>query len=163
MVSKTLEELDAAAQSALLKAAEAKDAADRSRAEAEARRQERLEAFDRQRLAEWDRQPLEKAAREAKQRLTQAIEADPTWQALVGVIVAQSRLYQRFHEASGLSATYGRGPFTQHPPQVDEPIFETLAQVAERIASQRVADEMDARDRERQAAGEGPTTPEEKR
>ena len=79
------------------------------------------------------------------------------------MIAAQSRLYQRFHEASGLSATYGRGVFTQHAPRVDEPTFEALAQIAERIASERVADEMDTRDRERLAAGEGPTTPQEKR
>jgi len=162
VVSKSLQELDAAAQTAILKAAEAKDAADRSRAEAEARRQERLEAHDRKVLADWDRQPLERDVLLAKRRLAQAIEADPTWQAIIDVIAAQSRLYQLFHEASGLSATYDRGPFTQHPPRVDEPGFDALAQIAERIASERVADEMDARDQERQAAGEGPTTPQEK-
>ena len=153
-MSKSLQELDAAAQTAILKAAEAKDAADRTRAQAEAERQTRLEAHDRKVLADWDRQPLEKDVLSAKRRLSQAIEADPTWQALVDVIAAQSRLYQRFHEASGLSATYGRGVFTQHPPRVDEPSFDTLAQVAERIASQRVADEMDARDQARTAVGE---------
>lgn len=162
-MNKTLEELDQAANDALVKAAQAKQAADRSRAESEARRQERLEAFDRQRLAEWDRLPLEKEVLSARRRLAQAVEADPVWQALVDLIAAQSRLYQRFHEASGLSARYGRGPFTQHPPIVEEPTFQALAQVAERIAGQRVAAEMDTRDRERQAAGEGPTTPEEKR
>ncbi len=154
-MTKTLEELDAAAQAAIVKAAQAKDAADRSRAQAEAARQERIEAHDRKVLDEWDRQPLEKDVLSAKRRLAQAIEADPVWQAFVDVIAAQSRLYQRFHEASGLSAAYGRGSFTQHPPHIDQPSFDTLAQVAERIASERVAAEMDARDRERQAAGEG--------
>lgn len=163
MVSKTLEELDQAAQTAILKAAEAKNAADRSRAEAEAQRQERLEAFDRQRLAEWDRQRLEKDVLSAKRRLAQAIEADPTWGAVIDLIAAQQRLYQLYHQASGDSARFGRGPFGQSPPVVQEPTFDALAQIAERIAAQRVADEMDARDRERAAAGEGPTTPEEKR
>jgi len=161
-VSKSLQELDAAAQTAILKAAEAKDAADRTRAQAEAERQTRLEAHDRKVLADWDRTPLENAARAAKQRLAAAIQADPVWMALIDVIAAQSRAYQRYHQASGLSARYGRGPFTQHPPQVEEPTFQALAQIAERIASERVADEMDARDQERQAAGEGPTTPQEK-
>lgn len=157
MVSKSLEELDQAAQAAILKAAEAKNAADRSRAQAEARRQERLEAFDRQRLAEWDRQPLERAVTAARQRLAQAIEADPTWGAIVDVIAAQSRLYQRFHEASGLSATYGRGVFPNAPGVVQAISFDTLAQVADRVAAERVAGEMDARDRERLAAGESTT------
>lgn len=148
------EQLDAAAAQALQRAAEAKNNADRARAEAEQRRQERLDDYDRARLALYNGQQLERDVTEARLRLAAAVRADTFWQAVIDVLAAQHRRYQLWHEASGDSARFGRGPFQQSPPVVAELGFDQLAQIADQAAADVVADELAARDAAREAAAE---------
>lgn len=147
------EQLDAAAARALQRAAEAKNN-DRARAEAEQRRQERLDDYDRARLALYNGQQLERDVTEARLRLAAAVRADTFWQAVIDVLAAQHRRYQLWHEASGDSARFGRGPFQQSPPVVAELGFDQLAQIADQAAADVVADELAARDAAREAAAE---------
>jgi len=86
----TVEQLTAAAQDAMAKAAAARDAADQARAEAEGRRQARRADIDRRWLAEYDPQALHRAVTAARLQLVAAVRADPVWAAVIDLLAAST-------------------------------------------------------------------------
>lgn len=154
----TVEQLTAAAQDAMAKAAAARDAADQARAEAEGRRQARRADIDRRWLAEYDPQALHRAVTATRLQLVAAVRADPVWAAVIDLLAAKYRHYQWHHEAAAVRDRLGLEPVADlgpHPVRVIG--FDELALIADQTAAGTVADEMDALDARREAAGD--TTP----
>lgn len=149
----TLDDLETQAADALRKASDARRAAETARLQDQERRDGRLEAFDRQRLSKWNGAALDADVDEARRRMDAALLADPTWQAVIDWQAAQNRRSHLWLEASGLSAQYGRGPFT-HPPSTAELHFDLLVNIAQQAAAARVRQEMADRDTARQEAAQ---------
>lgn len=151
MVSKkSLDQLDAAAQDAMAKASAARDAADQARAEEQARRQERLDAYDQRQRDAFDAKQLRDETAAAQRSLTDAVLADPVWQAVIAVGVAQRREIHRWQETGGT----GQSPLPSGANRLDP---EYLATVADRAANDQMEDELDERAQARVAAGDGPS------
>ena len=147
MVSRSLDELTAAADQAAAKAAAARDAADRARAEEQARRWERIAAHDRAQPV-YDRERLREATAAAEDRLKAAIVADPVWAAVIALGVAERREIHGWREAGSV----GTSPRPSGANRIDP---EFMATVADREANNQMQDELAERAAAREAAGDG--------
>ena len=147
MVSRSLDELTAAADQAAAKAAAARDAADRARAEEQARRWERIAAHDRAQPV-YDRERLREATAAAEDRLKAAIVADPVWAAVIEVGVCQRREIHLWRQSGS-----GPSPLPSGANRIDPEYF---AAVADLEANDQMEDELAERASAREAAGDGP-------
>ena len=152
--ARTLEELEEVERAAMAQVAEARAAARVLHDQREARRTEAEVEHDRATLAAWkaDRPELEADVVAARERLRQAVLADPTWQAYAAVIAASHRLVLRSAEASAVSARLGgRDWVPEHPPL--PPDFAGLAAIVEQDATDRGRDEQQEREQRRVDVG----------
>ncbi len=152
----SLDELEAEAQAAINKAAQARAAAEQVRQRAEQARAHAEREHDQQVLQEWrqDRQQLDADVEAARQRLTDAVLADPVWTAYADLALASHRRTTRSLEAGGTAARVSGGAGFQPTPGVYMPGFEDLATVVQRHAEERGQAEAAEREQRRVDAGQ---------
>ncbi len=154
--NQSLDELEAEAQAAINKAAQARAAAEQVRQRAEQARARAEREHDEQVLQEWraDRAQLDADVEAARQRLTDAVLADPTWQAYADLALASHRRTTRSLEAGSTSARLSGGAGFQPIPGVFLPGFEDLVTVVRRHAEERGQAEAAEREQRRVDAGQ---------
>jgi len=153
-MTKTLDQLEAAAQAAQQRHENAQQAAAEARQRADAERAERLNTYDRRVLDVYDDAALGQQVRDAQQALDQAVAVDPLGAAWVQLKLAQLRRAHMSTDAAGAAARLG-DPRTITTRAAGGALFEDLGSAVDRAAQSAHADELDARDDARTAAGEG--------
>ncbi len=154
---KTLEQLKAEEEQAMARAAEARAAAREIRLRAQQRRADAQHAYDEQLIADWTEQhaQLEKDIAAARERLREALLADPVWSAYHDLILAGHRLTTRTLEVHGAMGRV-RGPMEGTPqvPHLYPPTFEELARMVEDAATGQGRAEAQAREQAREDVGQ---------
>ncbi len=154
-MSADLRALEEQAERARRKLEEARRRAAVLRAAEDERRAARLMAFDRARLDAHDDATLEAEVMAARQRLEDAILADPVYAAAIELQVAQLRRYDAFIDAGSDAMRLGEEFNEPYPPVATVALDEYVPRVVTREASRRADELREARAAEREAAGEG--------
>ena len=153
-MTKTLADLEAAAQAAQKRHESAQQAAAEARRREEDARAERLAAHDQHVLDNYSDEQLAEQVRDAQQELDQAVSKSTLGSAWLRLKVLQIRRAHASVEAAAAAARIGDGR-TILPRVAGGAAFEELGRAVDRVAERQVADELDARDDERTAAGDG--------
>ncbi len=153
-----LDQLEQAEAQALTRAAEARAAADEVRARAEQARAHAERQHDERVLAEWreDRPRLEAEVLAARDRLKQALLADPVWSAYADLILAGHRVSTRWLEAASTHArVHGNaGGSWGSAPVTTPPTWAELVGLVEAAATELGRAEAAAREQARVDAGQ---------
>ncbi len=107
-------------------------------------------------LEEWraDREQLDRDVEAARQRLTDAVLADPVWSAFADLALASHRRTTRSLEAGSTAARVSGGAGFQPIPGVSLPGFEDLVTMVRRHAEERGQVEAAEREQRRVDAGQ---------
>ncbi len=152
----TLDELEAEAQAAINKAAQARAAAEQVRQRAEKARAQAHVEHDQRVLEQWreDRAQLDADVEAAREKLNDAVLADPVWKAFADLALASHRRTTRSLEAGATAARLSGGAGFQPIPGVFLPGFEDLVTVVRQHAEERGRAEAADREQRRVDAGQ---------
>lgn len=152
MATKTLTALEAEAQEAATRLAEAQAAAQAAREKEQARQVERARQLNEKLCADYDDQAHFRAIRQARQAFDQAVADSPIGQAWIELQMVRARHAHAAAERNAAAARLGR-----HDDRVlDRPgsgaAITELAEAVDRIANDRMAAELDSADAARDRA-----------